>query len=307
LTYYEQTIKAPVECSGIGLHSGARVNLRILPAQPGAGIVFRRVDLDGFCVEAVSRNVAKVSYATSLMKKGVLISTTEHLLSAFIGCGIDNALVELDNLEVPLLDGSAGPFVDLVMASGLKRQRRKRSYLRILKPLEVREGEKFIGVCPGDGYTVRYTIDFPHPLIGESTFEVELADGQYRREIAPARTFGFLTDERALRNMGLIRGASTENCVVLTEDSVANPPLRFADEFVRHKILDLMGDLALLGRRLIGRVVANKAGHAMHTALVSRILRDHTVWEAANLADPPISHEQSFEHYETGVSSQDVL
>jgi UDP-3-O-[3-hydroxymyristoyl] N-acetylglucosamine deacetylase len=308
LTYYEQTIKAPVECSGTGLHSGAKVNLRILPAHPGAGIVFRRVDLDGFCVEAVSRNVAKVSYATSLMKKGVLISTTEHLLSAFIGCGIDNALVELDNLEVPLLDGSAQPFVDLVMASGLKRQRRKRSYLRILKPLEVREGEKFIGVYPGDGYTVRYTIDFPHPLIGESTFEVELADGQYRREIAPARTFGFLADEHALRNMGLIRGASTENCVVLTKDSVANPPLRFADEFVRHKILDLMGDLALLGRRLIGRVVAHKAGHAMHTALVSRILRDHTVWEEATLADTPVTHEQSFERYEApGVSSQDVL
>jgi UDP-3-O-[3-hydroxymyristoyl] N-acetylglucosamine deacetylase len=308
LNTYEQTIKAPVECSGTGLHSGAKVNLRIVPAQPGTGIVFRRIDLDGFCVEAVSRNVAKVSYATSLMKKGVLISTTEHLLSAFIGCGIDNAVVELDNLEVPLLDGSAGPFVDLVMASGPKRQRRKRSYLRIVKPLEVREGEKFIGVYPGDGYSVRYTIDFPHPLIGESTFEVELSDGQYRREIAPARTFGFLADEHVLRNMGLIRGASTENCVVLTKDSVANPPLRFADEFVRHKILDLMGDLALLGHRLIGRVVANKAGHAMHTALVSRILRDHTVWEEATLAETPVTPEQSFEHYDSpGVSSQDLL
>jgi len=288
LTHYEQTIETAAECQGIGLHSGAPVKMRVLPANAGTGIVFRRVDLDGFCVEAISRNVAKVSYATSLMKQGVLISTTEHLLSAFIGCGVDNAVVELDNLEVPLLDGSAQPFVDMVIGAGLKRQRRKRTYMRIVRPLELRDGEKTIGIYPGDGYSVRYTIDFPHPVIGHRSFEVDLSADQYRREIAPARTFGFLADERVLRNMGLIRGVSQENCVVLTANGVANPPLRFTDEFVRHKVLDLIGDLALLGRQILGHVVANKAGHAMHTALVSRLLRDRTLWEETAFPIPAV-------------------
>jgi UDP-3-O-[3-hydroxymyristoyl] N-acetylglucosamine deacetylase len=276
---YEQTIRSAVECEGVGLHSGAPVHLRIVPAPAGTGIVFRRVDLEGFLVEADIRNVARVSYATSLMKKGVLISTTEHLLSAFIGLGVDNAIVELDNLELPILDGSARPFMEMVMNAGLKTQRRRRVYLRIRREMELREGDKFIAVYPVPGYSVSYTINFPHPLIGRETFEVELSDGQYRREIAPARTFGFLEQEKAMRNMGLIRGASEHNVIVLTRDRVLNGPLRFPDEFVRHKVLDLIGDLALLGRRIIGRVVADRAGHAMHTALVSRLLRDRTLWE----------------------------
>jgi UDP-3-O-[3-hydroxymyristoyl] N-acetylglucosamine deacetylase len=274
-----------VECAGVGLHSGAPVHLRILPAPAGSGIVFRRVDLDGFEVEAVSRNVARVSYATSLMKKSVLISTTEHLLSAFIGTGIDNAIVELDNLELPILDGSARPFVDLIHQVGIRKQRRPRTYLRIRHALEMREGDKFIAVYPADSYSVSYTINFPHLLIGKETFSVELANGNYLREIASARTFGSRQDEKTLRNMGLIRGASRENCVVLTKDDVENPPLRFADEFVRHKVLDLIGDLALLGKQILGNVVADRAGHAMHTALVSRLLRDRTLWEETTLDD----------------------
>jgi UDP-3-O-[3-hydroxymyristoyl] N-acetylglucosamine deacetylase len=274
-----------VECAGVGLHSGAPVHLRILPAPAGSGIVFRRVDLDGFEVEAVSRNVARVSYATSLMKKSVLISTTEHLLSAFIGTGIDNAIVELDNLELPILDGSARPFADLIHQVGIRKQRRPRTYLRIRHALEMREGDKFIAVYPADSYSVSYTINFPHQLIGKETFSVELANGNYLREIASARTFGSRQDEKTLRNMGLIRGASRENCVVLTKDDVENPPLRFADEFVRHKVLDLIGDLALLGKQILGNVVADRAGHAMHTALVSRLLRDRTLWEETTLDD----------------------
>jgi len=274
-----------VECAGVGLHSGAPVRLKILPAAAGSGIVFHRVDLDDFEVEAVSRNVARVSYATSLMKKGVLISTTEHLLSAFIGTGIDNAIVELDNLELPILDGSAQPFVELIQQVGIRKQRRPRSYLRIRHALEMREGDKFIAVYPADTYSVSYTINFPHPLIGKETFSVELSNGSYLREIASARTFGSRQDEKTLRNMGLIRGASRENCVVLTRDGIENPPLRFADEFVRHKVLDLIGDLALLGKQILGNVVADRAGHAMHTALVSRLLRDHTLWEETTLED----------------------
>jgi len=290
---YEQTTRSSVECRGVGLHSGAPVHLRLLPAPAGKGIVFRRTDLDGFEVEAVGHNVARVSYATSLMKRGVLISTTEHLLSALIGTGVDNAIVELDNLELPILDGSAQPFVEMVERAGLRQQRRKRSYLRVLKPIELREGGKFIAIYPADIYSASYSINFPHPLIGRETFEVELCNGSYVTQIAPARTFGSREDEQALRNMGLIRGASRENCVVLTRTGIENPPLRFPDEFVRHKVLDLIGDLALIGHRILGRVVADRAGHAMHTALVSRILKDHSLWDetaAEELASAPAEH-----------------
>ncbi|MBV8476370.1 MAG: UDP-3-O-[3-hydroxymyristoyl] N-acetylglucosamine deacetylase, partial [Acidobacteria bacterium] len=216
-------------------------------------------------------------------KKGVLISTTEHLLSAFVGTGIDNAIVELDNLELPILDGSARPFVEMILEAGIRKQSRPRTYLRIRRKLELREGGKFIAVYPAERYRVSYRINFPHPLIGEETFAAELGNGHYLRQIAGARTFGSRQDEQAMRNMGLIRGASRENCIVLTEDGLENPPLRFDDEFVRHKILDLIGDLALIGRRILGKVVADRAGHAMHTALVSRILKDHSLWEPTTL------------------------
>jgi UDP-3-O-[3-hydroxymyristoyl] N-acetylglucosamine deacetylase len=287
---YERTIRNPATCSGVGLHSGAPVHLRICPAPAATGIVFRRTDLDGFEVEAVGSNVAKVSYATSLMKKGVLISTTEHLLSAFIGMGVDNAIVELDNLEVPILDGSAQPFVEMINKAGIRQQRRKRSYLKILRPYEMREGDKFIGVYPAERYSVSYAIDFPHPLIGSEHFQVELTNGCYVREIAAARTFGFLEQQSAMLNMGLIRGASRENCVVLTPDGIDNPPLRFRDEFVRHKVLDLIGDLALFGKRILGYVKADRAGHALHTAIVSRILRDQSYAEEITLNEEAVAN-----------------
>ena len=229
--------------------------------------------------------MARVSYATSLMKKGVLISTTEHLLSAFIGTGIDNAIVELDNLELPILDGSARPFVDMIQRAGIRKQRRLRSYMRIRREIELREGNKFIAVYPADTYSVSYTIDFPHCLIGRETLQVDLTDGNFLREIAPARTFGFLHEADAMRQQGLIRGASTENAIVLTREGLLNPPLRYADEFVRHKVLDLIGDLALVGKQILGSIVADRAGHAMHTALVSRLLRDRSLWEETTLEE----------------------
>src|SRR6201993_1744904 len=296
---FEQTIRAAAACSGIGLHSGAPVSMRILPASSGTGVVFRRTALDGFEIEADSRNVARVSYATSLMKKGVLISTTEHVLSAFIGLGIDNAIVELDNLELPILDGSAQPFVKMIRKVGIQKQRRPRKYLRMRREVEMREGNKFIAVYPADSYSVSYSINFPHPLIGKETFQVELTNGSYLKHIAPARTFGSREDEKAMRNMGLIRGASKDNCIVLTRDGIENGPLRFRDEFVRHKILDLVGDLALLGKPILGRVVADRAGHAMHTALVSRILRDKTLWREVTL---PEEEKDSARTYGTHAS-----
>jgi len=282
--HLEQTIQSAIGFTGVGLHSGAMVSLRLVPAAAGSGIVFRRTDLDNFEIPATGRNVAKVSYATSLMRQSVLIQTTEHLLSALIGCGVDNVIVEVDNLEVPILDGSALPYVQAFQSVGLRQQRRRREYLKILKQVEVREGSKFIGVYPnrpgeGAGYSIDYSIDFPSP-IGCESFSGDLAG--YIAQIAPARTFGYKEDEPMLRDMGLIRGASEACAIILTRQGVLNGPLRFPDEFVRHKVLDLIGDLALAGRRIQGRVVAERAGHAMHTALVQRLMRDRSAWELAH-------------------------
>lgn len=285
--HLERTLQSEISFSGVGLHSGATVQMRLVPAPAGSGIVFRRTDLDNFEIPANGRNVAKVSYATSLMRGSVLIQTTEHLLSALIGFGVDNVIVEVDNLEVPILDGSALPYVQAFESTGLRVQRRRREYLKVLKEVEVREGSKFIGVYPGEGYSIDYSIDFPEP-IGCANFRGDLAEGDYARLIAPARTFGFKEDEGMLRNMGLIRGASEACAIIVAGKKVQNGPLRFKDEFVRHKVLDLIGDLALAGRRIQGRVVAERAGHAMHTALVQKLMRDRSAWEFAHGYDPAV-------------------
>ena len=268
--------------------------MRLLPAPAGSGIVFRRTDLDNFEIAATGRNVAKVSYATSLMRQGVLISTTEHLLSALIGMGVDNVIVELDNLELPILDGSALPYVEAFQRIGIRTQRRRREVMRVLKAVEVYDGDKFIGVYPGQGYTICYGIDFPAP-IGRQEVSVDLAAETYGSAIASARTFGYKADEQRLRDMGLIRGAGPENAIILDPHGPVNGPLRFPDEYVRHKVLDLIGDLALAGRRIEGRVVAKRAGHAMHTALVSRLLKDRSCWELAHVAAGPQGEESQDE------------
>jgi len=277
---YQQTIASPVGTSGIGLHTGVTVNLRLLPAPAKTGIVFKRSDLEGFCIEAQARHVARVSYATSLMKKGVLISTTEHLLSALAATNIDNVYVEIDNLELPILDGSALPFVRMIAKAGVKRQRARRLYARVLKPVEVVEGNKRIAIYPSDTLRISYRIAFAHPLIGEQSWEFAPARSNYAAEIAPARTFGFIEEVEMLRQSGLVKGGSLENAIVLTRDGVMNPEgLRFPDEFCRHKILDVIGDLALLGHPLVGHVEAERAGHAMHFALVDRLLREKGSFE----------------------------
>jgi len=291
--HLEQTIAAPIEFEGVGLHSGAPVKLRLLPAPAGSGIVFRRTDLDNFEIPAIGRYVAKVSYATSLMRQGVLISTTEHLLSALIGMGVDNVIVELDNLELPILDGSALPYVEAFRTAGIRAQRRRRETVRVLHPIEVREGDKFIGVYPGSGYSIEYAIDFPAP-VGHQKASVDLAAETYGTEIAPARTFGYKANEKQMRDMGLIRGAGPENIIILGPKGPENGPLRFSDEYVRHKVLDLICDLALAGRRIEGHVVAERAGHAMHTALVSRLLKDRSAWELAHIpVETPPAEEAS--------------
>lgn len=277
---YQHTLASAVSLSGIGLHTGVPVTLRLTPAPAKTGIVLKRTDLDNFPVEAQATNVARVAYATSLMKKGVLISTTEHLLSALAAAQVDNVFAEINNLELPIADGSALPFIKMIAKAGRRRQRARRTFVRILKPVEISEGPKRVAVYPAETFRISYRIVFPHPLIGEQALEFVPGPGEYEKEIAPARTFGFYEEVEMLRKSGLIQGGSLENAVVLTRDGILNREgLRFPDEFCRHKILDLIGDLALLGHPLIGHVVAERAGHAMHAALVHKLLREKEAWE----------------------------
>ncbi len=278
---FQTTIRKQVETQGIGLHTAVKGHLCLLPAPADTGITFRRTDLSNFEIEAHIRNVARVSYATSLMRKGVLISTTEHLLAALYSCQVDNCYVDLDALEVPILDGSSQPFIAMLEEAGIQTLRRRRRYLRILKPLEFSDGDRRIGIYPAEEFRVRCLIDFPHPAIGRQETELVVNRETFRHLLAPARTFGFTADFDKLRAMGLIRGGSLENAIVLDRDTITNPPLRFPDEFARHKTLDLIGDLALVGRPLKAQVVAHKAGHALHTQLVTRLLADRSLWTEA--------------------------
>lgn len=290
---FETSTRRPVEISGVGLHHGAPVNLRIIPAPPATGIVFIRSDLKHFEVPASWQCVERVAYATSLMRRGVFISTTEHLLSVLYSMGVDNAYIEMDNLEVPIIDGSGAPFVELLRAAGIQTYRRPRRYLRILRPVTVEADGKSVSIVPANRFELRCNIYFNHPLVGEQSLDVAITPEAYAREIAPARTFGFERELDQMRDMGLIRGATLDNAVCFTPDSVANDGgLRFPDECCRHKALDLVGDLALIGRPLLGRVVAEKAGHKMHAALVNRIMSDPTIydivtWEQAQAARLP--------------------
>ena len=277
---FETTLQRPAEARGIGLHSGVPVSIRILPAPPSTGIVFVRTDLDNFPIPASWRYVARVSYATSLMRQGVLISTTEHLLSVFYSMGVDNAYVEIDNLEVPILDGSGRPYVDLLRAAGLKSYRRRKRFLRIRRPVTVEAGSKRISILPSDRFLLTCDVFYDHPLIGHQALDMEVTPERYAEEIAPARTFGFAHELAQMRDMGLIRGASLENAICFARETARNPEgLRFADECCRHKALDLIGDLALIGKPLLGHVIAERAGHAMHAALVARIMSDPSLYE----------------------------
>jgi UDP-3-O-[3-hydroxymyristoyl] N-acetylglucosamine deacetylase len=284
---FQTTIQQQVSTEGIGLHTGVFGHLRLAPAPADTGIVFRRTDLDHFRIEASGRNVARVSYATSLMKQGVLLSTTEHLLAAIYSSGLDNVFIDMDSIEVPILDGSAEPFLRLLEQAGVRRLRRRRRYLKIVHPVEVVEADRSIGVYPADEFRVRCYVDFPHPLVRQQSIEMVVEPDTFRNLLARARTFCFERDIEPLRSMGLIRGGSLDNAIVLTEDGVMNGSLRFPDEFGRHKALDLIGDLALLGLPLLGRVEAHKAGHALHTQLVSRVLADSSNWIISTLDERP--------------------
>src|SRR5262244_380690 len=295
---FQTTIQREVSTEGVGLHTGVFGHLRLVPAPAGTGIVFRRTDLDNFIIEARGENVARVSYATSLMKQGVLLSTTEHLLAAIYSCRIDNVFINIDSIEVPILDGSAEPFMQMLEQAGVRKLRKRRRYLKVLKPLEVIENGRRIGIYPADEFRVKCFVDFPHPLVGQQQIEMVVSQESFRQLLARARTFCFEREIEPLRSMGLIRGGSLENAIVLTNDGVMNGPLRFPDEFGRHKALDLIGDLALVGLPLLARVEAHKAGHALHTQLVSRLLADPSLWTIAT--DDAVRSER--ETYLTALS-----
>lgn len=279
----QTTVAQSFTSEGVGLHSNSPVRVTVHPAPAYTGYLFRRSDLNLFEIPANPENVTHVSYATTIMKSGVMISTIEHLLSGLYGCGIDNAWIDVDSLEVPILDGSSRLWVEQIKAAGVTELMANRNYLRVLKRIEVNEKNRVMSIEPAERFRISCEIDFPHPLIGHQSFEMELDRESYMREIAPARTFGFLHELEMLRQNGLARGGSLDNAIALTPDGILNPePLRFPDEFVRHKILDIIGDLALCGLPILGHIHASRSGHGLHTMLLSTLLRDSTAWEISS-------------------------
>lgn len=275
----QRTIKNPISVSGVGLHTGADVNVRLLPAPENTGYIFVRTDLDNFEIPASAEFISHCSYATTLMRRGVVLSTCEHLLSALSGSGIDNCFIELDSIEIPILDGSSEDWIHLLEEAGSVEQDSPRRVLRVLKKVEFRDGDRKMSVEPSDKYEIDCVIDFPHPFINRQSFHFVLDNGSFGREIASARTFGFTQEIEMLRKANLALGGSLDNAIVLTPDGMLNEnPLRFDDEFVRHKILDIIGDFALLGMPLRGKITAEKSGHAVHASMVSKLLKTAGAW-----------------------------
>ena len=275
MAYWNQrTVARRVSCTGVGLHSGAPVMLTLAPAPADAGITFVRMDL-GVEIPARHDLVVDTKLSTSLAVGQARVATVEHVLSALHGMGIDNCRVEVDGPEIPILDGSSAPFVALINQAGVKLQKAAKRYLVITQPVEIREGDKLARFEPAEGFSVSFTADFGHPLITNQGFQVAVSDRSYEREVARARTFCFRKDIELMQSMGLAKGGSLENAIVVDEYSILNPEgLRWPDEFARHKVLDAIGDLALLGRPVLGAFTAVKGGHALNQALVKRILTD---------------------------------
>ena len=276
----QKTLSKPVRTSGIGLHTGVSVNLRLKPAPENTGYVFVRTDLDDFEIPASIEYISHCSYATTLLRKGVLLSTCEHLLAALRGEGVDNCFVELDNIEIPILDGSSENWVEMLEDAEILEQNAARRFLQIEKKVVFEQGDKRMSVAPSDKFEIECAIDFPHPFIKRQSYNFELENGSFGREIASARTFGFTQEIEMLRRANLALGGSLDNAIVLTPDGMLNEnPLRFQDEFVRHKILDIIGDFALLGMPIKGKLTAYKSGHAVHASLMSKLLKTENAWK----------------------------
>jgi UDP-3-O-[3-hydroxymyristoyl] N-acetylglucosamine deacetylase len=276
----QTTIAQPIETSGIGLHTGVEVNLKLKPAPENTGYIFVRTDLDDFEIPASVEYISHCSYATTLLRRGVLLSTCEHLLAALRGSNIDNCFIELDNIEIPILDGSSENWLELIEKVGVINQNAPRHHLKILQKVEFEQGDRKMSIEPANAYEIECLIDFPHPFINRQTYNFTLDNGSFGREIGAARTFGFTTEIEMLRKANLALGGSLDNAIVLTPDGMLNEqPLRYKDEFVRHKTLDIIGDFALLGMPILGKLKAEKSGHAVHASLMSKLLKTESAWE----------------------------
>jgi UDP-3-O-[3-hydroxymyristoyl] N-acetylglucosamine deacetylase len=285
----QRTLKNCIKATGVGLHSGKKVLVTLRPAPAHSGIVFRRVDVTPAVeIPARAENVGDTRLSTSLARGEVRIATVEHLLSAFAGLGIDNAYVDVSAPEVPIMDGSAGPFVFLIQSAGIEEQSAPKQFMRIKRPMAVEDGDKWAGLEPFDGFKVSFSIDFDHPLFDETTkfAEVDFSTTSFVKEVSRARTFGFLKEVEMLREKDLALGGSLQNAVVIDDYRVLNEDgLRYEDEFVRHKILDAIGDLYLLGHSLIGAFRGHKSGHALNNRLLRRLLADKSAWELVDYRD----------------------
>ena len=279
----QRTLRRPISCAGIGLHSGKKVTLSLKPAAADSGIRFRRSDLGGQEVPATVDHVGGINHATGLMRDTVRVDTVEHLLAAFVSLGVDNAVVELSSPEVPIMDGSAAPFIYLIQEAGIKPLSSPRRYLKVLRPISLSRGDKRIALYPSDHFKVTYSIAFDHPMLRHQSRTIRLTEESFVEEIAPARTFGFLEEVEMMRQQGLALGGSLENAIVIGDTGVLNNALRFDDEFVRHKILDVIGDLALVGHPIIGHIVAHRGGHGLHTAFAAKILESRDAWQMVEM------------------------
>ncbi len=275
----QRTLKRSISCAGIGLHSGRKVSLSLKPAAAGTGIRFRRTDLGGIEIPARATHVGAVAYATQLREGDATVETVEHLLAALAASRIDNAIIELNSREVPIMDGSSAPFIYLVQEAGIKALAEPRKYLKLVRPVTLSKGDKQIALYPADEFKVTYTIGFDHPLLRHQSRVMTVTEHSFAEEIAPARTFTFLKEVEMLRQNGLALGGSLDNAIVIGDTGVLNSSLRFDDEFVRHKILDLVGDLSLVGHPIVAHAVVHRGGHALHTAMASRLLAEPEAWQ----------------------------
>ncbi|MFQ5585678.1 MAG: UDP-3-O-acyl-N-acetylglucosamine deacetylase [Thermodesulfobacteriota bacterium] len=285
----QKTLKNDISFSGTGLHSGLHAHVKLRPAREDHGILFIRTDLKKpVSIRAEARNVTDTQFATTIGHNGASVATIEHLMAALYGMGIDNAVVEIDSSEVPILDGSASHYVDLIKEAGVSIQQRAKRYLVIKKPLKVMEKDKLAMLLPSNDLKISYSIDFAHPIFDEQVFSGLFSEKVFVEEISRARTFGFLKDVELLRANGFAKGGSLENAVVIGDDAILNDEgLRYPDELVRHKVLDIMGDLALLGMPVVGHLVADRSGHTLNHSLVMKVLRHHRRWEISESDGTP--------------------
>ena len=276
----QTTLANEISATGVGLHTGVDVNLNLKPAPENTGYIFVRTDLDNFEIPASAEYISHCSYATTLMRRGVVLSTCEHLLSALRGSGVDNCFIELDNIEIPIMDGSSEDFLELIRSAGITEQDSPRRFFRVLKTIDVDQNGRMMSIEPSDRFEIECVIEFPHPFINRQSLHFVFENGSFDREIGSARTFGFTHEIEMLRKANLALGGSLDNAIVLTPDGMLNEtPLRYDDEFVRHKILDIIGDFALLGMPVLGKITAEKSGHAVHAALMSKLLKTEGAWE----------------------------